>query len=63
MPDSDLTRQLAKDPYNLDFLGLTIEAAERELEQALTDHIVGTLRELGSSSSRLASSSPSSPGR
>jgi predicted nuclease of restriction endonuclease-like (RecB) superfamily len=45
--DSDLARQLAKDPYVFDFLDLTRDAAERDLEQALTDRIVETLRELG----------------
>ena len=45
--DSDLARQLAKDPYVFDFLELTEEAAERDLEQALMDRIVETLRELG----------------
>lgn len=46
-PDSDLTRQIAKDPYVFDFLDRTGEAAERELERGLTDRIVETLRELG----------------
>ena len=46
--DSDLAKQIAKDPYVFDFLDLTGEAAERELEQALMDRIVDTLRELGS---------------
>lgn len=45
--DSDLAGQLAKDPYVFDFLGLTGEVAERDLEQALLDRIVDTLRELG----------------
>jgi predicted nuclease of restriction endonuclease-like (RecB) superfamily len=46
--DSDLAGQLAKDPYVFDFLGLTGDVAERDLEQALLDRIVDTLRELGS---------------
>ena len=46
--DSDLAQQIAKDPYVFDFLSLTKDAAERELEQALMDRIVDTLRELGS---------------
>ncbi|WP_074698593.1 PDDEXK nuclease domain-containing protein [Arthrobacter crystallopoietes] len=46
-PESELVQQISKDPYNLEFLGLTKEAAERDLEQALTDRIVETLRELG----------------
>ena len=46
-PESDLAHQLAKDPYVFDFLDLTRDAAERDLEQALMDRIVETLRELG----------------
>jgi len=46
--DSELARQLAKDPYVFDFLDLTADVAERDLEQALMDRIVDTLRELGS---------------
>jgi len=45
--DSDLARQIAKDPYVFDFLELTEDAAERDLEQALMDRIIDTLRELG----------------
>nr|WP_104081134.1 PDDEXK nuclease domain-containing protein [Cryobacterium sp. Y11] len=45
--DSDLAQQIAKDPYVFDFLDLADGAAERELEQALMDRIVDTLRELG----------------
>ncbi|WP_425562249.1 PDDEXK nuclease domain-containing protein [Leifsonia kafniensis] len=45
--DSDLAREIAKDPYVFDFLELTAEAAERDLEQALMERIVDTLRELG----------------
>ncbi|TFC86409.1 DUF1016 family protein [Cryobacterium sp. TmT2-59] len=40
-------RGVAKHPYVFDFLELTEEAAERDLEQALMDRIVETLRELG----------------
>lgn len=46
-PDSELVQQMAKDPYALEFLGLTGEVAERDLEQALIDRIVETLQELG----------------
>jgi predicted nuclease of restriction endonuclease-like (RecB) superfamily len=46
-PDSELAQQVAKDPYNFEFLGLSGEVAERELEQALTSRITETLRELG----------------
>lgn len=45
--DSELAQQVAKDPYAFDFLGLSAEVAERDLEQALMDRIVETLRELG----------------
>ncbi|WP_298255526.1 YhcG family protein [uncultured Arthrobacter sp.] len=46
-PDSELAQQTAKDPYAFEFLGLAGEVAERDLEQALMDRIVDTLRELG----------------
>ncbi|HET7415660.1 MAG TPA: PDDEXK nuclease domain-containing protein [Arthrobacter sp.] len=46
-PDSELAQQTAKDPYIFEFLGLSGEVAERDLEQALTERIVETLRELG----------------
>lgn len=46
-PDSELVQQMSKDPYSLEFLGLTGDVAERDLEQALMDRIAETLRELG----------------
>ena len=46
-PDSELAQQVAKDPYNFEFLGLSGEVAERDLELALTSRITETLRELG----------------
>jgi predicted nuclease of restriction endonuclease-like (RecB) superfamily len=46
-PGSELAQQVSKDPYNFEFLGLSGEVAERDLEQRLTDRIVETLRELG----------------
>ncbi|MFJ4210256.1 YhcG family protein [Paenarthrobacter sp. NPDC089675] len=46
-PDSELAQQVAKDPYNFEFLGLSGEVAERDLELALTRRITETLRELG----------------
>ncbi|GAA3313932.1 hypothetical protein GCM10017710_19390 [Arthrobacter ramosus] len=46
-PDSELAQQVAKDPYNFEFLGLSGEVAERDLENALTSRITETLRELG----------------
>jgi predicted nuclease of restriction endonuclease-like (RecB) superfamily len=45
--DSDMAREIGKDPYVFDFLDLTDEVAERDLEQALMDRMVETLRELG----------------
>jgi predicted nuclease of restriction endonuclease-like (RecB) superfamily len=38
-PQSDLAQQLIKDPYTFDFLTLTDDYNERELEKALTGHI------------------------
>ncbi|MEV8042118.1 PDDEXK nuclease domain-containing protein [Arthrobacter sp. NPDC080082] len=46
-PDSELAQQMAKDPYNFEFLGLSGQVAERGLENALTSRITETLRELG----------------
>ncbi len=46
-PQSDLAQQLLKDPYTFDFLALTEDYNERELEKALTDHITKFLLELG----------------
>ncbi len=45
--DSDLTRQLIKDPYNFDFLTLGENVKERDLEQALVARIRDFLLELG----------------
>src|SRR3990172_9595762 len=44
---SDLLRQTFKDPYILDFMMLTKEHNERELEQGLIQHITQFLLELG----------------
>ena len=46
-PQSDLAHQLLKDPYNFDFLTLTDDAHERELERGLLEHIRSFLLELG----------------
>ncbi len=46
-PFSDLARESLKDPYRLDFLGLTDEAQERVIETALVQHITKFLLELG----------------
>ncbi|WP_397384235.1 YhcG family protein [Prosthecobacter sp.] len=46
-PQSDLARESLKDPYRFDFLGLTEEAHEREIEHALVKHVTDFLLELG----------------
>ena len=46
-PQSDLARESVKDPYRFDFLGLTDEAQERAVENALVQHVTEFLLELG----------------
>ena len=46
-PQSDLAREIIKDPYSFDFLTLTEDYTERELEKGLIDHIANFLMELG----------------
>jgi predicted nuclease of restriction endonuclease-like (RecB) superfamily len=46
-PQSDLAQQLTKDPYLFDFLTLADDYQEKDLENALTDHITKFLLELG----------------
>jgi predicted nuclease of restriction endonuclease-like (RecB) superfamily len=46
-PQSDLARESLKDPYRFDFLGLSDEAHEREIERALVKHVTEFLLELG----------------
>jgi predicted nuclease of restriction endonuclease-like (RecB) superfamily len=46
-PQSDLAQQIVKDPYNLDFLTISKDAKERELERGLIEHIRDFLLELG----------------
>jgi len=46
-PQSDLARQLLKDPYIFDFLTLTEPFEERELETGLVRHLEKFLLELG----------------
>ncbi|MDJ0842358.1 MAG: PDDEXK nuclease domain-containing protein [Acidobacteriota bacterium] len=46
-PQSDLARESLKDPYRFDFLGLTDAAQEREVEEALVQHVTQFLLELG----------------
>lgn len=55
-PQSDLAQQLLKDPYNFDFLTLTDEAQERDLERDSSPTCA-------SFSSSWASASPSSAAR
>jgi predicted nuclease of restriction endonuclease-like (RecB) superfamily len=45
---SDMAGQVFKDPYLFDFLGTADPSREREVEQALVDHIQRFLLELGS---------------
>jgi len=44
---SDLAKEVIKDPYNFDFLTLTEGYREKELEDALTENITKFLLELG----------------
>jgi predicted nuclease of restriction endonuclease-like (RecB) superfamily len=44
---SDLAREALKDPYRFDFLGLTEAAHERDIENALMQHVTDFLLELG----------------
>jgi predicted nuclease of restriction endonuclease-like (RecB) superfamily len=46
-PQSDLARQALKDPYLFDFLTLSDEARERDLEGGLVGHVEKFLLELG----------------
>jgi predicted nuclease of restriction endonuclease-like (RecB) superfamily len=47
-PQSDLAKELLKNPYNLGFLSLGEQASEKELEDALITHLIKFLLELGS---------------
>lgn len=47
-PQSDLAKATLKDPYIFDFLTLTDQHNEKELEDALTEQITSFLLELGS---------------
>ena len=46
-PASELAQQIVKDPYNFEFLDIAADAAERDLERALTERIRHTILELG----------------
>ncbi|MGB3750552.1 MAG: PDDEXK nuclease domain-containing protein [Arcobacteraceae bacterium] len=45
---SDLAKEITKDPYNFDFLTLTNDYQEKELEDSLIENITKFLLELGS---------------
>ena len=46
-PQSDLARELLRDPYDFDFLALVEDFSERELERGLLDNLRELLLELG----------------
>jgi len=46
-PDSELAQQTLKDPYLFDFLGVSNEALERDIEGAMVRHVTKLLMELG----------------
>jgi predicted nuclease of restriction endonuclease-like (RecB) superfamily len=46
-PQSDLAQEMLKNPYTFDFLSLGGKSLERDLENALVDHIRDFLLELG----------------
>lgn len=46
-PQSDLARELMKDPYNFGFLALADDLSERELERSLLEHLRSLILELG----------------
>jgi predicted nuclease of restriction endonuclease-like (RecB) superfamily len=52
-PHSDLANQTLKDPYIFDFLSLTESHNEKELENALVEHVTRFLLELGAGFSYL----------
>jgi predicted nuclease of restriction endonuclease-like (RecB) superfamily len=45
-PQSELAQQLIKDPYNFDFLALSPDLLERDLERGLLDHLRSLILEL-----------------
>jgi len=46
-PQSDLAQELIKDPYNFEFLGVSQNISERQLEKALVNRLKEFLLELG----------------
>jgi len=57
-PESDLAQQILKDPYNFDFLTVSKEAHEREIERGLLTHLRDLLLELGRGFSFVGSQVP-----
>ncbi len=57
-PQSDLAVQVLKDPYVFDFLAMTKGYNERELENALTNHVTQFLMELGAGFSYIGKQVP-----
>ncbi|MBK7052710.1 MAG: DUF1016 family protein [Rhodoferax sp.] len=47
LPQSDLAQQTLKDPYTFDFMAMTAQFNERDVERQLTQHITQFLLELG----------------
>jgi predicted nuclease of restriction endonuclease-like (RecB) superfamily len=45
-PDSELVRDAIKDPYNFEFLSLSADAKERDLEAALLNDVQSFLMEM-----------------
>jgi len=62
-PQSDLAREIIKDPYTFDFLTLTEDYTERELERGLIGHITRFLLELGAGFAYLGKQVPLHVGR
>lgn len=48
LPQGDLVQKMTKEPYNFDFLTMTVGYNEKELKDALENNIVKFLLELGS---------------
>jgi predicted nuclease of restriction endonuclease-like (RecB) superfamily len=57
-PQSDLAHDMLKNPYNFDFLTISTDAQEREIEKALTTHIRDFLLELGAGFSFIGTQIP-----
>ena len=55
---SDLAQEIMRDPYHLDFLAIGGDAREREIENALVEHIRRFLLELGAGFAFMGSQYP-----